>query len=202
MKKLQIIAVLLLCLLVGCGSEGTQAVSTTTQTPTDAVSTATMPEVPQEGEFATEVIDDGTRYFFGSFSIDMEYAFVPETVSDGSMCLSNGVIKLLISHTDDYDREVFSAYGYDLAAVRPEEYGSILIDANGLDKDCMFYDSYDNLCLRYSTPASDGAEYQVLAVVKKAPDNSFWLLQFIAGQTVLDAYMVYIPQWASTVTFY
>ncbi|MCQ2419403.1 MAG: hypothetical protein MJ085_06415 [Clostridia bacterium] len=207
MKKHLSPAVLLFCLvlLFGCGKPKVQK-----PPQTDAVSSASLTEqtyqynenVPPDGEFATEVIDDGIRYFWGGFSIDMEYSFEPETLSDGSICLSNGFLRLLISHTDDYDREMFTAYGYDMAQVDLEEYGSILIDANGLSKDCMFYDACDNLCLRYTTPASDAEEYQVLAVVKKAPNGDFWLLQFLGTESVLEAYMVYIPQWASTVTFY
>lgn len=200
MKRLLLFTVLALLLLTACTPATTEAAPSPTAAP-DAQTAATPEGTQAETLFSTEVIDDGTRYRFGALSIDMEYSFEPETVSDTAICLSNGYLDVLISCTDAYDREMFAAYGYDMAAVDLEEFGSILIDANGLDKDSMFYDSFDNLCLRYETPASDGVAYPVLAVVKKAPDHRFWLLQFVGSEAVLEAYMVYLPQWAASVRF-
>ncbi len=195
MKRLWMISLalaLLLCTACAKQAETTEPIQTH------------PPQAAQENtqEFTTQQTQDGVRYQGGGVAITMEDGFSLASTSDDSICYENGVLQLIISATNDNDAQMLAQYGYEMESLSEEEYGSILIDTNQLEEDSMFYDSQGNLCLVYTTDATDGNSYSVYSVVRKNPaDNRFWLFQFVGAPSVIEAYSLFIPQWAASVEF-
>lgn len=152
--------------------------------------------------FTSEADDDYVRYTGGGISILLEGGFTPTTAEQGNIVYSNRFLTVSLTATDDYDAQMLEASGFQMADLTEEDYGSILIDANNLDKDALFYDYYDNLCMTYTGENSDGTTYEAYSVIKKdTATNIFWLIQFLGTPAVYEPYSVYFPEWAASVEF-
>lgn len=207
MKKTGIISIILVLISLLCGCNKTVAQPTeTAQLPqlteqTEAQSQA-QTETPFPEGFTAEAEDDYVRYSGGGISILLENSFYPTTATDGYVIYDNGFLTVILSATDEYDTQMLSSTGYELADMTEEEFASILVDANELDPSCMFYDHFDNVCLSYSGQDSNSNEYMSYSVVKKdEATNTFWLIQFIGPLAVYEPYSIYFPEWAASITF-
>lgn len=153
--------------------------------------------------FTAEAEDDYYRYTGGGISILLEGGFKPTTTEEGYVVYTNGFLTVILARTDDTDTQMLSSTGYKMAELTEEDYASILVDANKLDKDCMFYDHFDNVCLHYTGSDSNGGEYEAYSVVKKdAEHEAFWLIQFIGAPAVYEPYSVFFAEWADSAVFY
>lgn len=173
----------------------------TVQTQTEQTE-QTEPQTTAKHAFYSEPEDDYVRYTGGGISILLESGFTAQTAQEGYIVYSNGFLTVVISATDDYDAQMLAASGFDIAELTEEDYGSILIDANELNKDCMFYDYFDNVCMQYGGKDSSGNDYEAYSVIKKdTATNTFWLIQFMGTPAVYEPYSVYFPEWAAGITF-
>lgn len=151
---------------------------------------------------SSEPEDDYVRYTGGGISILLEGGFRPTTEEPGYIVYSNGFLTVILSATDDYDRQMLENAGYDFSALTEEDYASILVDANKLSTDSIFYDHFDNVCMRNSGATDSGSTYEAYNVVKKdEAHDRFWLLQFIGSPAVYEPYSVYFPEWADSALF-
>lgn len=157
----------------------------------------------QASVFTSEAEDDYVRYTGGGISILLEGGFAPTTAEEGYIVYTNGFLTVVLSRTDDYDAQMLEASGFDMAKLTEEDYGSILIDANKLPTDSLFYDYFNNVCLTQSGTDSTGNDYDSYSVIKKdTATNTFWLIQFIGSPKVYEPYSVYFPEWAASAKFY
>ena len=157
----------------------------------------------QENIFTAEAEDDYVRYIGGGIRILLESGFVPTTAEEGYIIYTNGFLTVVLSRTDDYDAQMLAQSGFDMEKLTEEEYGSILVDANNLPTDSLFYDWMDNVCLTQSGKDSGGSDYESYSVIKKdTATNTFWLIQFIGNPKVYEPYSVYFPEWAASAVFY
>lgn len=188
--------------LLGCTAEPADDTLLQGQ-PYDTQPQQTQPiQTQPKGVFSSEAEDDYVRYSGGGISILLEGGFAATTAEAGYIVYTNGYLTVVISATDDYDAQMLSASGYAMETLTEEDYGSILIDTNKLDTDCIFYDHFDNICLTYSGKDSSGNEYEAYSVIKKdTSTNTFWLIQFIGSPAVYEPYCVYFPEWAASAVF-
>ena len=205
MKK-SVIIFLMLALTVGMF--GCAAQPADTQPPQDPAdiqprqTEQTQAPETQKSVFTSEPEDDYVRYTGGGISILLESGFYPTTAQDGYIVYTNDFLTVVLSATDDYDAQMLAQSGFDMAALTEEDYGSILIDANKLPTDSLFYDYFDNVCLTQSGKDSSGNDYESYSVIKKdTATNTFWLIQFIGSPKVYEPYSVYFPEWADSAVF-
>lgn len=208
MKK-TVIIILLLALTLGVfGCAADPAETQPPQDPDDyqprqTLTTETQAPEPKNSGFTSEPEDDYVRYTGGGISILLEGGFTLTTAEEGYIVYTNGFLTVVLSRTDDYDAQMLEASGYSMAELTEEDYGSILIDANKLPTDSMFYDYFDNLCMTQSGKDSNGNDYESYSVIKKdTATNTFWLIQFIGNPKVYEPYSVYFPEWAASAVFY
>lgn len=202
MKKTVIIFILLALNLLGCAAQPMASIDTQSPQQIEDFQPRQTLSTEEQKAVYSEAEDDYVRYTGGGISILLEGGFSATTAELGNVVYTNGFLTAVCSATDDYDAQMLASSGYDMAELTEEEYGSIMIDANKLDTDTLFYDSYNNVCLTYTGKDGSGNDYEAYSVIKKdTQTNTFWLLQYIGAPAVMEPYRIYFPEWAAGTTF-